>query len=114
MRAIAEGARERQRIEPPTPAAAAPLRSLLRRWLPLEPKRPVVLGEFGGLGLKVDGHTWTKDTWGYQGTRDRADLTYKYERLLKEAWRLHREASKYEWISEPTCMDCWHVLANRQ
>ncbi len=31
-----------------------------------------------------------------------------------EAWRLHRQPSKYEWITEPTCMDCWHVLANRQ
>lgn len=31
-----------------------------------------------------------------------------------EAWRLQRQATKYEWITEPTCMDCWHELARRQ
>jgi hypothetical protein len=54
-----------------------------------EPGRAAVLGEFGGLALKVDGHTWTKETWGYQGTADRNDLTRKYERMLAEVWKLH-------------------------
>jgi len=40
-----------------------------------------VPGELGGLGLGVDGHTWTNKTWGYQGTRSQADLTRKYEIL---------------------------------
>ena len=53
-----------------------------------EPKRAAVLGEFGGLGLKVDGHTWQAETWGYRGTKDKDDLTRKYERLLRGAWRL--------------------------
>jgi hypothetical protein len=55
---------------------------------PPEKDRAAVLGEFGGLGLKVDGHTWTKETWGYRGARDRADLTRRYEKLLREVWRL--------------------------
>ena len=37
--------------------------------------RAGVLGEFGGLGLGVDGHTWDKKTWGYQGTANGQELT---------------------------------------
>jgi hypothetical protein len=58
---------------------------------PLEEKRAIVLGEFGGLGLKIDGHTWEQRTWGYRGASDSADLTRKYERLMAQAWKLHRE-----------------------
>ncbi len=58
---------------------------------PFSNKRAGVLGEFGGLGLGVDGHTWTKKTWGYQGAASKADLTRKYERLLQGCWKLHRE-----------------------
>jgi hypothetical protein len=58
---------------------------------PPEPKRAAVLGEFGGLGLGVDGHTWAKKTWGYQGTGSKADLTRKYERLLQGVWKLKDE-----------------------
>ena len=55
---------------------------------PAEPKRAGVLGEFGGLGLGVDGHTWSPKTWGYQGAAGRDDLTRKYEGLLRESWEL--------------------------
>jgi hypothetical protein len=58
---------------------------------PAEPKRAGVLGEFGGLGLGVDGHTWAKKTWGYRGASSKADLTRKYERLLQGVWKLHKE-----------------------
>jgi hypothetical protein len=53
-----------------------------------EPTRAAVLGEFGGLGLPVDGHTWEKKTWGYRSTKDKEDLTRKYERLLRGVWGL--------------------------
>jgi hypothetical protein len=53
-----------------------------------EPKRAAVLGEFGGLGLGIDGHAWSGKAWSYLGTRDRADLTRKYQRLLAAVWRL--------------------------
>jgi hypothetical protein len=53
-----------------------------------EPKRAAVLGEFGGLGLGVDGHTWSKKTWGYRGTASKADLTRKYEELWRRTWKL--------------------------
>jgi hypothetical protein len=53
-----------------------------------EPRRAAVLGEFGGLALGVDGHTWTKKTWGYQTTQSGKELTGKYERLLSGVWQL--------------------------
>jgi hypothetical protein len=53
-----------------------------------EPKRAAVLGEFGGLGLGVDGHTWAKKTWGYRGTSSKDDLTRKYEKLLQGVYKL--------------------------
>jgi hypothetical protein len=53
---------------------------------PLEANRAGVLGEFGGLSLGVDGHTWTSRIWGYAGTSSSEELTRKYERLLREGW----------------------------
>jgi hypothetical protein len=53
-----------------------------------EATRAAVLGEFGGLGLGVDGHTWTKQTWGYRGMSSREDLTRSYVKLLTKAWAL--------------------------
>jgi hypothetical protein len=52
-----------------------------------EEKRAAVLGEFGGLGLGLEGHTWEKKTWGYRGVKDSADLTRKYERLLQGVYK---------------------------
>ncbi len=53
-----------------------------------EPQRAAVLGEFGGLSLGVEGHLWTDKIWGYQSARDKADLTRKYENLLRRAYDL--------------------------
>ncbi|HXG10534.1 MAG TPA: glycoside hydrolase family 2 TIM barrel-domain containing protein [Gemmataceae bacterium] len=53
-----------------------------------EPTRAAVLGEFGGLGLPIEGHTWSKETWGYRNTRSPEELTRRYEVLLREVYRL--------------------------
>ena len=45
---------------------------------PVEEKRASVLGEYGGLGLPVEGHMWEKKTWGYKVMTDPAQLTKKY------------------------------------
>ena len=55
---------------------------------PREARRAGVLGEFGGLSLGVDGHTWQKETWGYAGTKSAGELTRKYEQLIKEGFDL--------------------------
>ncbi len=54
----------------------------------LDSARAGVLGEFGGLGLGIDGHTWEQKTWGYQGTSSREELTARYQSLLHEVWGL--------------------------
>jgi hypothetical protein len=53
-----------------------------------EETRTAVLGEFGGLGLGVDGHTWAQKTWGYRGMASAAELTRRYESLLRGVWGL--------------------------
>ena len=40
-----------------------------------EQHRAAVLGEFGGLGLPLPGHTWQKEGWGYRSYKDQAELT---------------------------------------
>ena len=73
--------RPRGRGRPPRPPRLPPPQAP-----PLEASRAGVLGEFGGLSLGVDGHTWTNQIWGYAGTASTAELTRKYERLLREGW----------------------------
>lgn len=51
---------------------------------PWEPNRAAVLGEFGGLGLPVEGHTWVqKNNWGYVSYKSKAELTEAYVASLK-------------------------------
>ena len=50
---------------------------------PLEEDRAVVLGEFGGLGLPVKGHTWQDEkNWGYRSFETHEALTEAYVDLL--------------------------------
>jgi hypothetical protein len=50
---------------------------------PLEEKRAAVLGEFGGLGLPVEGHTWLQeDSWSYRDFKTREELTDAYVTLI--------------------------------
>ena len=45
--------------------------------------RVLVLGEFGGLGLPVDNHTWQqKNNWGYQSFKSNAELLKRYTELI--------------------------------
>jgi hypothetical protein len=50
-----------------------------------EEKRAAVLGEFGGLGLPIPGHTWQAEkNWGYRSFTTRDDLTDAYLALIKK------------------------------
>lgn len=54
--------------------------------------RAIVLGEFGGLGLPVDGHTWQqKDNWGYQTFKNTDDLFSRYNSFTKRMQHLIRD-----------------------
>ncbi len=48
-------------------------------------KRAIVLGEYGGLGLPLDGHTWLeKGNWGYRSFPTREALTEAYLSLVTQ------------------------------
>ncbi len=48
-------------------------------------KQILVLGEFGGLGLPVEEHTWQeKDNWGYQSFKNSDELLNRYTRLIND------------------------------
>jgi hypothetical protein len=50
---------------------------------PNEENRAAVLGEFGGLGLPVKGHTWQDEkNWGYRSFKTHEELTEAYVGLL--------------------------------
>ncbi len=49
-----------------------------------QPGRAIVLGEFGGLGLPWEKHTWQdKDNWGYRTFTNAPDMMVRYEELIR-------------------------------
>jgi len=49
----------------------------------------LVLGEFGGLGLPIEGHTWQdKNNWGYQSFKNSDELRKRYEKLISDLTNL--------------------------
>lgn len=47
-------------------------------------KQILVLGEFGGLGLPIEGHTWMqKGNWGYQSFKNADELRKRYSELIQ-------------------------------
>ncbi|MEV1177258.1 PA14 domain-containing protein [Nonomuraea sp. NPDC049784] len=51
--------------------------------------RANVLGEYGGLGLPLIGHTWSGGGWGYAVEPDPDALTTRYVGMINELARLH-------------------------
>jgi beta-galactosidase/beta-glucuronidase len=54
---------------------------------PAEENRAIVLGEFGGLGLPLEGHTWEQKNWGYRNMEDTLQLLEKYEGYYDQVYR---------------------------
>lgn len=57
--------------------------------------RALVLGEFGGLGLPVDGHTWQKkDNWGYQSFKSADEMYERYASFINRlSFLIHKGLS---------------------
>lgn len=54
--------------------------------------RAVVLGEFGGLGLPLEGHTWQKDkNWGYQSFKNSDELLKRYTGMMSRLEELIKQ-----------------------
>ncbi len=50
---------------------------------PVEEKRASILGEFGGLGLPLEGHLWRdNENWGYRTYHEKDVLSQNYETLI--------------------------------
>lgn len=59
------------------PAPAMPQPSLYGK------EQIIVLGEFGGLGLPIEGHTWQqKNNWGYQSFKNKEELYKRYAEFI--------------------------------
>jgi len=58
---------------------------------PAEEKRAIVLGEFGGLGLPLQGHTWEQKNWGYRNMEDTLQLLAKYESYYDQVHKMVKE-----------------------
>ena len=41
-----------------------------------------VIGEYGGTGLEIKGHTWKDDNWGYVVVKDKQELTDRYNEYI--------------------------------
>ena len=54
-------------------------------------KKALVLGEFGGLGLPVAGHTWQQKNWGYQSFKSHDSLFMRYHSLINHLQELVRK-----------------------
>lgn len=52
-----------------------------------EEDRAIVLGEFGGLGLPVEKHTWAEEAWGYRNMKNFDELLDKYEQFYTTVWQ---------------------------
>jgi beta-galactosidase/beta-glucuronidase len=52
-------------------------------------RQALVLGEFGGLGLPLDGHTWQdKNNWGYQNFKSQDELYQRYATFIERLPKL--------------------------
>jgi hypothetical protein len=56
-----------------------------------EEKRAIILGEFGGLGLPIQGHTWEQKNWGYRTMEDSIQLLSRYELYYDQVHHFVRE-----------------------
>jgi hypothetical protein len=57
-----------------------------------ETARAIVLGEFGGLGLPLDNHTWqSKNNWGYRNLKDTLELEDAYTELMAKLLPMKRQ-----------------------
>lgn len=51
----------------------------------IDPERALILGEFGGLGLPLEGHLWQKDkNWGYRTLQTQKDLVKSYLDMVEK------------------------------
>jgi beta-galactosidase/beta-glucuronidase len=58
---------------------------------PAEENRAIVLGEFGGLGLPVQDHTWEQKNWGYRNMTDPLQLLVRYKSYYEMIYKFVKD-----------------------
>ena len=56
-------------------------------------ERAIVIGEFGGLGLRIDKHVWTNENWGYVSFTDPEKLLSDYEKYYSNIWEFVKDSA---------------------
>ncbi|MEX2730130.1 MAG: glycoside hydrolase family 2 protein [Candidatus Sigynarchaeum springense] len=51
---------------------------------PVSSNRAVVNGEFGGIGMHIEGHAWTNESWAYIGAANKTQYHQLYGALLSQ------------------------------
>ncbi|HET8649697.1 MAG TPA: galactose-1-epimerase [Gemmatimonadales bacterium] len=70
---------------------------------PRDSTRARVLGEFGGLGLPLEGHTWlSRNNWGYRTYKTRAELSAAYIQLMQQLRILRGQGLAAAVYTQPT------------
>ncbi len=59
----------------------------------IQKDRAIVIGEFGGLGLKIKNHTWIDKNWGYVSFVNSEDLLSRYEDFYTTIWNYAKDSS---------------------
>ncbi|MBK8946868.1 MAG: chitobiase/beta-hexosaminidase C-terminal domain-containing protein [Ignavibacteriae bacterium] len=55
--------------------------------------RAIVIGEFGGMGLRIADHTWTNENWGYVSFTDPDELLFNYEKFYSDIWNYAKDSA---------------------
>src|SRR3546814_20859111 len=68
------------------------------------PDRPIVIGEYGGVGLPIEGHLWftDRDARIYQFAADKADYRKRYKVKFDEIVRQAKEIGLAAAVYTPT------------
>jgi hypothetical protein len=73
----------------------------------VEEKRAVLLGEFGGLGFPVAGHTWQEEkNWGYRSCKTSQELTAAYGELMNKLRPLIAKGLSAAVYTQTTDVEC--------
>jgi hypothetical protein len=73
----------------------------------VEENRAMVLGEFGGLGLPVAGHTWQEEkNWSYRSCKTSRELMAAYGELLNNLRPLVAKGLSAGVYTQATDVEC--------
>ena len=52
-----------------------------------------VIGEYGGLGLEINNHTWKRHNWGYVKLHSKKEVTEQYVQFIDDLIKLIKDGT---------------------